>query len=1127
MMIHDQAQRERALDIRHSFIVQAPAGSGKTELLVRRYLALLAHAKKYPEEILAITFTRKAATEMRHRVLNALMFSQSPEPDESHLLETWQLAKKAMEKNQHLNWQLLENPNRLRIQTIDSFCYQLVQQMPISQDFLLQASLTEDASGLYRQAARSLLRTLEEDTYWAEKLADLLLHLDNYHLNAENLFCEMLRRRDQWLPHIIPFRQQSKQSQQTVKHILELSLKNLCLDHLDKCFHLMPKEYSQQLTALLRFAATELPTISTSFPEELLICQNLEELPTAQLDYLPQWQAIAKFLLTADFKWRKQVNKNQGFAAKTPQKEAMQHLLSALESHEDLRSALENILLIPQPFYTDQQWIMVESLVEILPVLVAQLKTIFNQEHTVDYVEISLNALQALGHEDEPSDLAIYLDQQIQHILVDEFQDTSISQFKLLQKLTSAWHPQDHRSLFLVGDPMQSIYRFREAEVGLFLKVQQEGLDHISLTSLQLSCNFRSDPQLVTWVNEQFQTIFPLIGDITTGAIPFSASQAMNPPQKNSGVFFHAHLDLEDEATTILEIINNERTKDPENSICILVRAKSHLAPIIQQLKAAKVPFSAVEIESLIHQPVILDLLSLSKALLHLSDRIAWLAILRAPWLGLSLNDLLALSNWNLNKTIWSALQNHQKIPSLSKHAQQRLPHFVDTLSQIFQNRQRLVLSDWIQWAWLALGGISCLQETQLKNAQDYFELLREFEKNSSYLDITALEEKLAKSFSSPEKNQDQRLQLMTIHKAKGLEFDIVILASLERKAPYDKTQLLLWLDRPRSLGENNLILAPIKAKEEEKDPIYDYIRRIERSKSDYEASRLLYVALTRAKKNLHLTATLSRDKKDPETLNKPQANSFLDLLWPYAETFFLEKVSNSIAHSEANSIVKPKEHLLKRLPSSWSNPIVFENAIINRQQFSQNYSLQWINPAAKHVGILIHKILQQISIEGVDVWDVHTIERSQLFWEKELRNHGLSPMEVKNGLIEVKTAVANILADQKGRWILYKHEQAQSEYQFVVHQNNKFKQYIVDRTFIDTETNTRWIIDYKTSTLSSKELNAEILAQYWCQLDNYAFALSLNEELPIKLGLYFPLTMTWLEKNYSDTPVTEAILAL
>ena len=130
-IIADQEARSRALDPSTSFIVQAPAGSGKTGLLTQRFLVLLASVDA-PEEIVAITFTRKAASEMRQRILQALERAGSDQPPErDHERRTWKLARHALVRDKALGWQLLDNPARLRIQTIDSLCTALARQMPI------------------------------------------------------------------------------------------------------------------------------------------------------------------------------------------------------------------------------------------------------------------------------------------------------------------------------------------------------------------------------------------------------------------------------------------------------------------------------------------------------------------------------------------------------------------------------------------------------------------------------------------------------------------------------------------------------------------------------------------------------------------------------------------------------------------------------------------------------------------------------------------------------------------------------------------------------------------------------------------------------------------------------------
>ena len=132
MLQLDEQARDQALDVTRSFIVQAPAGSGKTELLIQRYLRLLATVDE-PEEVIAITFTRKAAAEMQHRVLEALRRAgRNERPEQAHEQRTIQLADDALERDAAHGWDLLVNPRRLRIQTLDSLNASIARSRPLS-----------------------------------------------------------------------------------------------------------------------------------------------------------------------------------------------------------------------------------------------------------------------------------------------------------------------------------------------------------------------------------------------------------------------------------------------------------------------------------------------------------------------------------------------------------------------------------------------------------------------------------------------------------------------------------------------------------------------------------------------------------------------------------------------------------------------------------------------------------------------------------------------------------------------------------------------------------------------------------------------------------------------------------
>ncbi|MEZ5393004.1 MAG: UvrD-helicase domain-containing protein [Bryobacterales bacterium] len=197
----DHVQRETALDPARSFIVQAPAGSGKTELLIQRYLRLLSTVEK-PESVVAITFTRKAAAEMLRRVLEALADAHGKEPTEEHKRQTWALAKAVLDRDEQNDWRIEENPRRLEIQTIDALSLQLVSRMPWLSRMGPRLEMVDDATEMYAEAGLRTVALLEEERY-THAVERLLRHVDNKQTRLAKLIANMLGRREQWLRHLI------------------------------------------------------------------------------------------------------------------------------------------------------------------------------------------------------------------------------------------------------------------------------------------------------------------------------------------------------------------------------------------------------------------------------------------------------------------------------------------------------------------------------------------------------------------------------------------------------------------------------------------------------------------------------------------------------------------------------------------------------------------------------------------------------------------------------------------------------------------------------------------------------------------------------------------------------------
>src|SRR5690625_227272 len=649
----DAAQRKAAIDPSDSFIVQAPAGSGKTELLTDRLLALLALVNR-PEEIVAITFTRKAAAEMQARVLAKLQSAQGPEPSEPHLRQSWHLARQALARDAELGWNLLRYPARLNIRTIDAFCAALVRTMPWSSTLGGVPAITDDARALYEEAAIETLSLIDE----MPAVANFVEHLDVDLRSAVRILADMLASRDQWLPLL---------SAGADSDLLQDHLHDAVAADLHRLSQLMPLGWAQRLAPWVTAAAAELlekgidPSGQSAESQIASLAQWQGDAPEAHIDAVKQWHAVACLLLTNSGTLRKSVTRTQGFSPKTPHKEGFTEWLNAQDPDADWVAALADIRNLPPHGYQDDQLSVLGDLLTVLWLAAAQLSVVFSRHAEGDFTEIALKALHALGRVDSASELLLALHHAIQHILIDEFQDTSHLQIRLLEHITSGWEPDDGRTLFLVGDPMQSIYRFRKAEVAWFLRVQEEGIGTVALKPLQLQENFRSKANVVEWVNTTFTQLFPAQANPEQGAIPYTPSVAYHPPVDGAGVailpvFKHPASEAEGSkqaevaAAQLAENLVVERVRaalkrhpDSDKPVGILVRARAHVGQLVRRLDQEGINCRAIDLDALHSRQSVSDLVQLARALSHAGDRLAWLAVLRSPLCGLSLHSLHAV----------------------------------------------------------------------------------------------------------------------------------------------------------------------------------------------------------------------------------------------------------------------------------------------------------------------------------------------------------------------------------------------------------------------------------------------------------------------------------------------------
>ncbi|MBU0753357.1 MAG: UvrD-helicase domain-containing protein [Gammaproteobacteria bacterium] len=1119
LLAEDAAARVRALE-HASFIVEAPAGAGKTELLTQRYLRLLAGVE-VPEEIVAITFTNKAASEMASRILDSLRRAAGGErPEPAHKQLTFDLARAVLAVSFDRGWDLLDHPGRLRITTIDALCMSLARQMPLLSRFGSQPRLADEAGRHYAEAARRTLALIDEEGALADTVAAALRHLDNDAVRLATLLVEMLARRDQWLRHAIaaPLRAEA-----------EAGFALLVGHELERAAQAIDARRQATLMPVARFAAANLSGDSLLAP--LL---DWDSPLAADAENLPQWRALCALLLTEKGETRKAWTKNLGLPPGKdgkPYKDLLEDFTASLSARDV--AALARARELPAPRYSDEEWQTVEALGQLLKVAAGQLWAVFNEAGETDFIEVARRALQALGSEEAPTDLALALDYRIRHLLVDEFQDTSPTQVELLERLTAGWtmngYAGDGRTLFAVGDPMQSIYRFRKADVGLFLRVAEVGIGGMALEKLTLTRNNRSQPAVVDWINASFAGMFPAADSVFDGAIRYRPFAATRDAAHGSGVFPHALVvakevpaELVDalEAERVIELIAAARRDHPPGSIAVLVRARRHLEALVAALRRQRpdILFQAVEIEALQARQPVQDLLSLVRALHHRADRVHWLAILRAPWCGLTLADLFALAGDDHASTLWQLMNDDTRVARLSPCGQRRLLHLRGVLAEAFAQRGRQRPRRWLESVWLQLGGAACLDgAADVADARALLELVDRLD-GAGRFSQEELEREMARLYAAPDAAAGEALQFMTIHKAKGLEFDTVIVPGLHRATGGNGDQKLMrWEEVAFEDTEERLVAAPIRAKGAADDgeaSLHDYLRLLDSERGDNEDVRALYVAATRAIRTLHLVG-VARPRADGG-LAAP-AGTFLELLWPALAADFEQAPLVEGAADKDGAAAQFEPRLLRvvepavpaflraaaTLPATARDPD-WQGRLADEIHGGDGGHDGGGARLGADVGTLVHAYLEMIARDGLAAWPITRVEALAPAMRLRLGQQGHAEVAARKGAQEIQDALRVTLQSEAGRWLLGAHADAAAELALstAAPDADGIATHVVDRSFVDD--GVRWIIDYKTTKLGgSATAPREHAERYREQLERYA-AVFRADGLPIRMAVFY-----------------------
>jgi len=627
-----------------------------------------------------------------------------------------------------------------------------------------------------------------------------------------------------------------------------------------------------------------------------------------------------------------------------------------------------------------------------------------------------------------------------------------------------------------------------------------------------------------------------------------------------------------------MEPMEAARAQGEKYRIAVLGRTRNALAPVAQALREAKIPFRAVDLEKLQDRPEVLDALGLARALLNTQDRVAWLGILRAPWCGLALDDLHRLASADdldlLGRPAPELLA--ERLPLLSEEGRNAATRVLDALSAapaLRSAQPTASLGTWLEQVWLRLGGAACVDATAQANLDLLWRCLDRLPDGEQDLLGPALDAALDKltALPDPEAASECGIQLMTIHKAKGLEFEVVIVPDLQAGSGRDGRKMLSWLERglerglekPDDSGEiTEFLVAPFPRKGNDRGTAKQWVDRVYAGRESQEDRRILYVAATRAREELHLFARPAYKTESDGSLSLPEPkNSLLATAWPALEVEVQARfeewkaaakpadaeIEFIAASGESNLLVMPspaKPTLLRRLPPEYRPEEGKEFAPATKSNIPATmlgatapdfrtwegslYARHEGGMISRALGTAVHALLEELSrLRATNDWIAarSALEQFVPRIAAQVRAAGIESSKSAGIAAQALQLALNASLDLIGQWILSPHAEADSEVSWAGVVGGSLRTVRVDRVFqagsapgSEGET-CWWIIDYKTAHADNLDPATEmpkLHSLFAPQIEAYAQVLRnlRGQDAVIRAGLYYPrmVLLDWWE---------------
>lgn len=905
-----------ACDPARSVVVEACAGSGKTWLLVSRLLRLLV-AGAQPHEILAITFTRKAAEEMRERLLDVLAGLACS--DDAKIVAELTMrgmddasAANSIARARGLHARVLASPSRIAIDTFHGWFGSLLRGAPLASGVMPGATLREDAARMKREAWEPIWRGLVQPQHAELRKAyeTLLTMVGDF--NTRKLLDAMFQQRTDWWA----FRAHAEQhggpvavldaflGEDAQRDVLAVALgDNALLDDIRRLVAVFDKA-----------GKTEQNRISP-------IVSVLEQIETLDSQDADATARVFGQLYAAFFSGRKPrackatsaLVKAAGGADEAEAVVALHGAICDRLNDYEARRHERRVREINAALYT------------LGDALLTRYQEDKAEQRAMDFADLEWQAAHLMADDETAAYLQMRLDARYKHLLLDEFQDTNPIQWRILQGWLSGYsHTGERPSIFLVGDPKQSIYRFRRADARLFDAARRMLVDDFDATVLRTNRTRRNAPSVLAWVNAVFEAgrargdyplfarqstalsdvggpvlLLPLVeaeGESDTAEEGETAATAprdsLTQPRSDAGRSGHAQRLEEGRrvAAWMRQIIAQTRVEEKGVSrparwgdFQWLVRRKTYLLEYETALREAGIPYSSPRRGGLLSSLEALDLSALLEFLMTPDADLALAHVLKSPVFNASDDDLVHLAvSWQAHESWWVCLQRCAAQDGCSavlveaagrldawRALAPRLPVH-DLLDHIFftgELKRRYaevappvmreqVLANLDAFLRLSLE----LDSGRYPSLPKFIAELKDIRQGSE--EETPDEGDLAEQDDGDEVAGDDTgvdaVRILTIHAAKGLEAPFVVLLDANHSEPRQESLGILVEWRPGDSGPGHFSAFGRAAERGlRRTPLFD----AEAGLAARENWNLLYVAMTRARQGL-IVSGVSRERK-------------------------------------------------------------------------------------------------------------------------------------------------------------------------------------------------------------------------------------------------------------------------